>query len=413
MAAAALMASCSNSDETDRVICISPPEELVERRDIVLNDAEKRMAAEHTDFAFSLLKTADEQLADNSQLVFSPLSASMALSMLAEGAGGETRQELLTTLGFAGFTAEEVNAYNKKLMEELPMLDNTAMLGIANSIWLNEGFDALASFRKAMADSYGAETRTEDFALPQTLDLINAWGAEKTNGLIPHFLDELSAELEMVLLNALYFKGAWSIPFDKADTRTGSFACEDGSTAEVKLMGLEAPFMYGVGEGYAVAELPYGNGAYSLCVLLPDAGISLTECLSRLTADAWEAALGSMKYCLLDVQLPKFKLERKDLLTETLRAMGIQKAFTSEADFSNLAESPLSISLVMQANNFSIDEEGVEAAAITGTGLVTGAGGATPSVTSIPFHVTRPFLFVLKEKSTDTILFLGKITSLR
>ena len=414
---ALMLGACSNDDAP-----VNGQEEqennneevvLKARRDIVLNTTQQKLAAQTTDFAFALLKQANETLTEqHERLVFSPLSASMALSMLANGAAGETLDAILNTLGFNGFSIDAMNEYHKKLLTELPDLDNTATVALANSIWLNKGFSVLDSYANALTNSYDAESREEDFSQAGTKEKINTWCEEKTNGCIKNFIEELDPTMRCILLNALYFKGGWVKEFKEADTKAGYFTNEAGSQVEAELMQRSGRYAYYAGEHFAMAELPYGNEAYSLAVLLPNEGVGIDDCLAGLTAESWNTVQEGKSVSLLDIQLPKFKIERKDILNDVLKSMGMGKAFGVAADFTNLSQEQMWVDWVMQANYFSVDEQGTEAASVTGIGMVGDAGTGGSSETTIDFHVTRPFLFVLKEKSTGTILFLGKVSDL-
>lgn len=285
-------------------------------------------------------------------------------------------------------------------------LDNTSPISIAKSIWLNNGFTPKDSFKKTLGDSYDAEVQSVDFGNPKTIDWINEWCEKKTNGCIPDFLESLSAEQRFVLLNALYFKGQWQTEFGNA--RPGTFITEEGKEQETAFLSMgEATYLYADNELFSIAELPYGNGAYGLLVLLPKEGVKASECLGTLNGTKWLEAVNNMKPTSLNLKLPKFKVEAKQSLIDALKAIGIKKAFTTEADFTALSEKATFISGVLQGNYFGIDENGTEAAAVT----IIGMDGEAPPTQSkvIDFYVNRPFFYFLKEKSTNTILFMGKM----
>ncbi|MBE6287706.1 MAG: serpin family protein [Mediterranea massiliensis] len=376
------------------------------RIDIELTEAEKLLAKQHVDFSIRLLQAAEETTADKSQIILSPLSASFALSMVTNGAAGETQQELLNALGFNGFTAEEMNTYNRKLITALTDLDNTSPISIANSLWLNKGFTPKDSFKKTLTNSYDAEVQSVDFANSETVERINEWCEKKTNGCIPDFLKTLLAEQRFVLLNALYFKGRWQTKFGNSQPST--FTTEEGKEQEVTFLSMEeTKYLYAENELFSMAELPYGNGAYGLLVLLPKEEVKASDCLVTLNGEQWLKVVSNMKPTLLNLKLPKFKVEAKQSLIDALKVIGIRKAFTTEADFTALSEKTTFISGVLQGNYLSIDENGTEAAAVT----IIGVDGDTPPTQSkvIDFYAKRPFFYFLKEKSTNTILFMGKM----
>lgn len=400
------MPSCSNNespnvDETENT---ENP-----RKNITLSRTEQELANHCNDFAFRLLNTTNETLTQEEQIVLSPLSASFALSMVANGANENTLNEILTTLGFKGFSINDMNRYNQKLIKELAELDKTSILETANSVWVDKSFSILDSYPKVLKEIYQAEVKTADFSSASTLKGINDWCSEMTHGRIPEFMDYLDSTSKLVLLNALYFKGQWESPFMKENTQSDFFTTSTGELKKVDFMQQyphEYKFM--TDEQIAIAELPYGNGAFSMTIVLPHENVLLDEWMKQLNTSHWDALQSKMKFQSLKIKLPKFKIEYKDLLTETLKKMGISEAFTQEADFSNLSKDNLFISEIMQANYFCIDEKGTEASAVTGITQITSPG--TPP-TVINFHANRPFLFIIKEKSTGTILFLGKINT--
>ena len=408
MAALSLLAACQNDDL---------PGGGNEYEPIVMTKTETELASQGADFAFRFFRAVDKSLQENGglpqeerdePLFVSPLSASFALSMLANGADGETLQELTDALGFSGYSMEEVNAYYKKLAEELPKQDKQSRLALANSLWLDAQFDALATYKGVLTDSYDAEVRQVDMAT--AMDDINNWCSQKTNGLIPEILKKNEAGLSMLLLNALYFKGEWDEPFDVEDTQEDVFANADGTESRAAFMNKEDWLRYVQNDLFGMVSLPYGNGAFSLQVLLPHEGMALADCMEALNGNAWTDLLNEMSFTEVTLKLPKLKTDRiLDDLRPALEAMGVKKAFAEGADFSKLSGQSLFISLVRQAVSFNMDEKGTEAAAVTAVG---GVSAAPPPSPVIDFHVQRPFLLVLTEKSTGCVLFIGKVVKM-
>ena len=395
------LAACESSENN------STPKE---RKDIPLTRTETEINVLNQDFAFRFFQAVNSG-ADEQQLIVSPLSAAFALSMTANGAEGDTRQEIINALGFGEYSMDEVNAYQQKLTQYLTDLDNTSLLYIANSMWLHNDFSVLNSFKQTLTQNYAAEIRTLDLTKKESIRTINKWCAGKTNNYISSLLDEKVAddEYKFFILNALYFKGIWTDPFKKKNTATGDFVNQDGTVKQVEFMKQTDSFGYTIEENFALAEFPYGNEAFSLVVLLPHEGVDVESCIEALDGETWEK-VQKMPSLKLSVKLPKFKLECKQNLIPALEAMGVHKAFTQEADFSNLtSEENIIIGLVNQANSFSINENGVEAASTT---VVGGLYGANSDLTIPEFHVTRPFLFFIKEKSTGAMLFMGKVAKL-
>ena len=398
-----MVAACQNDEGVNNKV----PKEY---KPIELTEAQTRMASESTDFAFRFFQTASEVLGKEEQnknkLILSPVSASYALSMAANGAEGATLTELIEVLGFSGFSIDEINAYNQKLVQELVQQDNTTLLSMANSLWLLDDFQVLSTYRNALKKNYDAEVRREERA--KAKDAINAWCADKTNGCIPDFLKD-DPEGKALLLNALYFKGLWAEPFDKGLTQNELFTNEDGTQTEVAMLNRQSGYLLAQNDLYATVRLPYGNGAFALQVILPQEGVSLAQCIEALNGASWQALQESMMWKEVDVKLPKFTIEDyQNSLIRVLMAMGVQEAFRNSADFSKMANKDLMISSVDQSVYFRLDEEGTEAAAVTGIGMSQALPQNPYGV--YEFHVDRPFLFLLTEKSTDSVLFMGQVT---
>jgi serpin B len=271
----------------------------------------------------------------------------------------------------------------------------------------------LDAFVKVNEEKYDAEARNEDFADPATLALINAWCADKTHGKIKSILDELNPAATMYLLNALYFKGAWSIPFDKKLTKeAATFFNEDGSTTPVAMMHADLTANYVKGPGFELAELPYGNEAFSMVLLLPDEGSSAQSVTESLDAAVWNDCLSKASQRDVKLALPRMNLEYEINLNGVLAAMGMPSMFDPyKADFSRVnPDAELFISLVKQKTTLEVNEEGSEAAAVTVIMVETMDPGITVPPISLTFD--RPFLFFIKEKSTGVILFAGFVKKL-
>ena len=402
-AALSMVVACQNDEGVNNNV----PKEY---KPIELTEAQTRMASESTDFAFRFFQTACEVIGKEEQnknkLILSPVSASYALSMAANGAEGATLTELIEVLGFSGFSIDEINAYNQKLVQELVQQDNTTLLSMANSLWLLDDFQVLSTYRNALKKNYDAEVRREERV--KAKDAINAWCADKTNGCIPDFLKD-DPEGKALLLNALYFKGLWAEPFDKGLTQNELFTNEGGTQTEVAMLNRQSGYLLAQNDLYATVRLPYGNGAFALQVILPQEGVSLAQCIEALNGASWQALQESMMWKEVDVKLPKFTIEDyQNSLIRVLMAMGVQEAFRNSADFSKMANKDLMISSVDQSVYFRLDEEGTEAAAVTGIGMSQALPQSPYGV--YEFHVDRPFLFLLTEKSTDSVLFMGQVT---
>ncbi|MDE6347401.1 MAG: serpin family protein [Bacteroides sp.] len=398
-----IFAGCSNDDNSS----LRPKP----RKDINLTRSEQEMTDLGTDFAFRFFNQVCKTEVEKPNLFISPLSASLCLSMVANGASGNTLAEMTEVLGFSDYSLEEMNSYHKKLVEALLNLDNTTQLGVANSIWIRQGFKVYDDFVNVNRTMYDAQVQELDFSSPRATDIINGWCAEKTHHCIKEVLQEIPEEARLYLLNALYFKGVWKKQFDKSKTRDGQFTNADGSRSTVQMMNMEKEhFNYATNECFSMAEFPYGNEAFSMVVLLPAEGKALDDCLPQLTDEHWREWNDALSGATLNVMLPRFELKYDKDLRADMKAMGMKDAFDGIlADFSKMSAGDLFIGLLKQCTYVKVDESGTEAAAVTVAGMVDSAG---PDSRIVPFHVNRPFVFLIKEKSTGTILFMGKVTKL-
>jgi len=256
---------------------------------------------------------------------------------------------------------------------------------------------------------YDAEVRNLDFRNPKSVDIINQWCSDKTNKRITEIISEINPNARLFLMNALYFKGTWVNSFDKTYTVKEDFTALSGSKSKVDMMNQEATFNYTEEEDFQLAELPYGNEAFSMVVMLPNEDKTPDDIIAKLNASNWELWNNRLSRNTLRIKLPKFKLEYERDLKDDLKDMGMIVPFNErEADFTNMGPD-LFIGLVKQKTFVEVNEEGTEAAAVTIVGMETNAG---PGSYTIPFHVNRPFIYLIKEKSTGVILFMGKVGSL-
>jgi serine protease inhibitor len=250
-----------------------------------LSAVEREILGASNRFAFSLgRELVPARPTDN--LFFSPLSASMLLGMVLNGADGRTYDQMRDALAFDGLSQQQINEGYADLIELLLQLDPSVTIDLGNSIWAQQGFSVLPDFLDRVRSSFDAEAGSVSFTDPATLPRINKWASDATRGRIETIFDELPANTVMVLLNAIYFKASWTDRFDAALTQSAPFTRPDGSgvTAELMYQDYSALSMRR-GDGVTVAELPYGGGAFTMVVALPDAGTSATDVLKGLTAE--------------------------------------------------------------------------------------------------------------------------------
>ena len=379
------------------------PEPIPE--DIVLSQKSGELINANNDFTFSLLHHL--QMKDGENLMLSPLSISLALSMTLNGAETTTKTDMINTMGFKGFSVDEINQIYLDLITALKKADPKVVMNVANSIWIKKNYPVLEPFITTNQKYYDARIEKLEFDL-NALKAINGWVNEKTNTKIPEILDKISGDEIMFLINAIYFKGQWKIQFDKAKTQDESFLLPSGGTVSVPMMKVQEQFGYSVQTGFKALKMPYGRGKFGMTILLPEDGKTPDQLMSQLTPSIWAAIENSLTATVkTDVWLPRFKFNYGCNLEELLSSMGMSVAFTSgQADFSKINTiDDLYITKAIHKTFIEVNEEGTEAAAAT---LI--AIGKTSAGTSEPvFHATKPFLFFITEEDTQAILFVGKV----
>jgi len=385
--------------------------ELPDPIEISLRGEEAEMLEADQLFAFDFFnRVFNAERADKDRnFMVSPLSLSMALAMTRNGAAGETEAAITETLRLTPFEDETaINSYYRKLREALLATDPSTKLSIANSIWTNKHITIKPAFIAANHEYFLSTVEAVDFSNPSTVDHINRWAADNTEQLIDHVLDETDPLALMYLLNAIYFKGIWTSQFDKKQTQKRSFTYENGSVKQVDMMQQKAEFNYSENETMQLVELPYGNQAFSMMVLLPKAGKRLIDINAQLQdGNTWNNLNSRLRSAMVDLQLPRFRTEYNIRLNDLLTDMGMDIAFSpGVADFSRMSDLEAFISFVDQFTYISTDEEGTEAAAVTVVGVELTSAGPPQE---IAFHANRPFLYLIRERSTGAILFMGAV----
>jgi serine protease inhibitor len=361
-------------------------------------------------FGFRLLHELDERR-EAPNLFFSPLSASLALTMVLNGARNETYRQMAHALGYGEQPVERINTENALLLHLLRSPDPKTETLVANSLWVQQGFSLLPSFLQACQKHYEAEVDSVDFMQDRegAAERINGWVKQNTKGLIPKLFEpsDFSPLTRLVVVNTLYFKGKWQKPFDKQATREEEFHLEGGKVKRVPMMHQSGKFDYLRGDGFQAVALPYGAGELSFYLFLPDEGRSLQAFLKELTAERWAQWLKGFKPMEGDVGLPRFRIEATYPLKEPLQAMGITDAFDPEkADLSGVApltDGRLFITKALQKAVVEVDEEGTKAAAATG--VVVSLTAYNPN--RFTLIANRPFFFIIRHNATGAILFMG------
>ena len=324
--------------------------------------------------------------------------------MLNNGAEGETLQEINQTLSFGEAGADAINAFCQKMLKESNTLDEKTKALIANTIFVNEGcgYRLQEGFIDKANTFYDAQPQNRDFNDGETMDVINQWASDHTEGMIPTVLDTLTYRPDNVsyLLNALYFKGIWSSPFRKENTQDEPF----GGGDDVPMMHQEKSVRYAENDFYQAVRLPYGNGAYRMDIFLPREDKTVGEVLESLNGSNWQP---KYEYRSVDLKLPRFETDTNQGLIEIMSDLGMPSAFSVfNAEFPYFCNVPIFISQMFQVAKIKLDEEGTEAAAVTVIGEATSGMPPVPK----PFHANRPFLYIISEQSTGAIFFIGQYT---
>ena len=358
-------------------------------------------------FAIDLFKPIIVDSKGSENILISPFSISSALSMTLNGAAGETYEAMRNTLRLKDKSLQEINETYLKLMTEMVPVDKRVVLEIANSVWVEKRFPVKQPFISALQEYYKAEGREIDASNPESVDIVNDWIAEKTHDKITEMLDELDPALTMLLVNAIYFNGKWRYQFDEDETSDQPFYVSPSTTKDVPMMYQDQNLNVIDIDNAQIVELPYGQGNYTMVVVLPDENSTTSELASNLTPEIWNNWMESLSLNTHDVELsfPRFKYKYKRNLNDDLKNMGMSIAFTDQADFSNISDIPSWIGMVLHKSFIETNEEGTEAAAATVVEMLN---------TSVPITITvninHPFLYFIREISTGTILFMGRVS---
>lgn len=362
------------------------------------NEPEAPSQGSKTGFALSFFKNVNAIVEKGENVVVSPYSAGVALSMLAEGAEGETRTEFDNALNGCIFKAEDLGN------------NDTITVKSSNSVWIDNDFSIRNSYMNLLEKDFDAFIDALSFADPATVKAINDWCAENTNGKIDEIIDRLDPSAVMVLVNALYFNAPWEDEFSPSLTKEADFY---GVTknSKVQMMSRSARMNYAEYYGCQMVELPYAGGRYSMIVILPPAGMDADAMMQYIGESIYDMAMGMFQPRQVRLKMPKAKIETSLILNQALKNMGVRSAFTPAADFKGIAAmGPLVLDQVKQKCYIDISEKGTEAAAVTSAQIRLTS--ARPEAEPVEMTVDRPYLFIITDKTNDNILFAGKIVNL-
>ncbi len=371
---------------------------------------ERGMVSDIQSFACSFLARIAE-VAQGS-FVVSPTSLAYLLGMLSEGAAGQTREEIISALGFDGKKQEGIGPFCRDLMVLTSSLaPSDAVVEVANGIWPRQGHPLSEPFRKALRNYYDASFQEVDFSkTDEALARINGWASDKTHGSIEKLMDVVDPSAPAVFANALYFKAEWKCPFSAKKTEETTFHLDDNRERKVQMMKLHHPvemFQFFESEDLSMLTLPFGENGCSMSFLLPAQDKSLADLLAQLDGRKLSSVFAGRKWEHVDIWIPKMTVDSKKDLSGTLSKMGIRTLFEAP-DLSPMWEKAgdgNSSVRILQSSTLSLDEKGAEAASATFTGSVV----LPPEVSPVfkEFHADRPFVFLIQENKTGALLFAG------
>jgi serine protease inhibitor len=388
--------------------------------------APPNVAAADNAFGFRLLN-ALQKSTPNSNTILSPVSAAVDLSMVLNGATGQTRQEMLDALSLSGDNLNAVNEANARLLKYIRTPPKGIVLSVADSLWVN---DRLAQLRpdylQRIRSAYAARTTELDFSKPDAVRRVNAWALKQTHGRIANVVDRLDPAEVVLLLNAVYFNGKWAHQFDKSRTQPREFTLAGGKVEQVPRMVesgsfyyLETPDLQAIWLPFGTGDLAHGSSGLVMEVILPSKSSTLEALESQLTSEHWSNWKAQRARRSGTIELPRFELKVKYRLNEALTALGMKRVFHADGgDTAQLTDmlAPVTghpagqnfyISSVIQSAYWKVNEEGSEAAAVTTTRVRTALAVAREQ----PFHmvVDRPFFCAIEDQRSGALLFVGAV----
>jgi serpin B len=369
---------------------------------------QQQLAFANAGFGFRLLKELErEQLQAN--VFISPYSISSVLQMVSTGARGQTLEEFQQVLATDGLSPGRMNQAYQSLADSITNAQTNAILNIANALWYRTGSQINQDFAAVNGKFYQATLRPLDFSDPQSAQVMNDWAALNTSGRIKTILQPpIPAGTAIIIANAIYFKGTWEDQFDPKQTKPRAFRRNSGNEVQLPMMQQAGTFSYQEGNGFQAVQLPYAGKRLQMQVLLPATNSSLDELVARLDAQMWQSTiLPQFKERRGTVVLPRFTLRYGAELKPCLVALGLKDAWNADANFLGMSSNRLFLSEVRHQSFVEVNEQGTEAAAVT-TGVMALASFRNEPP---PFQmiVDRPFLFLILDRVTGSILFIGVV----
>lgn len=405
------LASCGTTKNADNSkknqqddLVASREDGLMDDNYLILSDAQRDIIENNNAFALNLFS----QMKGFDSKVVSPMSVSYLMGMLANGADGQTRQEIMKAIGCEKVSLRDLNEFYQMLITRANYFDKATTINIADYIALNCHYQLKDGFASTMQNYYKAGVESLDFSKASTLKRINRWCSDHTDGMIPKIIEQVDADAVSYIMNAIYFNGTWTDKFDTRQTKLENFQGYTRDIKKTQMMHRNGKYQYMDNADFAAVNLPYGNGSYSMTVILPNRGKSIDEVMAGLDAKKVGELRRSMDECVVDLKLPRFTISQETSLNDIISKLGAPTMFTSGADFSNFASGNLSISKMLQKAKIEVSEEGTKASAVTMAMVAMTA--LRPEPRKVEFHANRPFIYMITEHSTGAILFMGQYT---
>ena len=400
-----MLLSCDDDDKNVKYML--PPAATIQ-----MTAEQKAMVAKSNDFSFNLFREVYRQHQTESlgqkSMFFSPMGATFMMGMLAEGAEGETQREILKTMCLDDATAREISRMCEVLIDDAPEADRQVTLEIANAIYTNKGYEPKKEFKECMDEYYDADVRSLDFSNAESLNAINNWAKDETNGKIQKVIDRLSSDAVAYILNSIYFIAKWTNQFDREDTKTETFMTENGEARQIEMMNNNAIVKCAANDVMSMVCLPYGSGTvWNMYVLLPNEGKTVDDVLGCLNTESWMNVCKGLKNMQLNLKMPKYSTLSSIELKAPLTALGMTKAFSPNAEYGKITSSKnIYFNSMAQHAQINVTEEGTEMVAVS-TGDISSLGGGADIFGTGEFFANRPFVYIVTENNTQAIFFAG------
>ena len=366
-------------------------------------------------FSIRMFKKNEFILDSNKEnTLMSPFSIQQVLAMLMNGANDATLEELFEALEYDG-SLNDYNDANRVLTNRLKLLNKldgkTDVFDIANATWIDYSLPVFRSFKSNISNYLDAEIYAIDTQSDNAGKIINSWCNDKTRGLIPNIVNDGALPFRLMIANAVYFNDSWNVKFDKTLTEKKPFYNVNGTVSNVDMMRWDNPktiVKYASLDKADVASIPF-EGYYRMMVILPHKNCDINECISEMDENAWKSILSSIRTEKTDIMLPKFKVTKNIDLIGLLKSFGVKSLFNNNSSLSKLSSTPINIGKIAQKTIIEVDEDGVEAAAVTFASDIS-TGEKTKEYNEIKyFHADRPFIYAIYDEVTSTIIFVGSV----